>query len=125
MAVSPDGRSVYVTNNVQGTILQYDVGPGGALSPKSPATVAGGLTPDGVAVSPDGSSVYVADAYGSVSQYDVGPGGALRPKSPFRVAAGRGSIGVAVSPGRPARPGKGCGDENHAHAGAADCNRLR
>ena len=55
----------------------------------SPATVAAGATPLGVAVSPDGGSVYVAnDSRDSVSQYDVGAGGALSPKSPATVATG-------------------------------------
>jgi hypothetical protein len=64
--------------------------------------VAFGGFPGGVAVSPDGQSVYVALASGgSVSQYDVGPGGGLSPKSPATVAAGNGPFGVAVSPAVP------------------------
>ena len=81
------------------TVSQYDVGAGGALSPKSPATVATGAGPRGVAVSPDGRSVYVANSGSdSVSQYDVGAGGALSPKSPATVATGGDPRGVAVSP---------------------------
>jgi DNA-binding beta-propeller fold protein YncE len=114
VTVSPDGESVYVTNQEHGgsNVSQYDVGPGGALSPKSPATVAAGDAPTVVAVSPDGQSVYVTntddfsvpaydenDAHGSVSQYDVGPGGALSPKSPATVSTGDlNPFGVAVSP---------------------------
>ena len=100
MAVSPDGGSVYVTNNGgANSVSQYDVGAGGVLSPKSPATVAAGDVPGGVAVSPDGASVYVANhGRHSVSQYDVGAGGALTPKSPATVAAGANPAGVAVSP---------------------------
>ena len=59
--MSPDGGSVYVTNFDGDSVSQYDVGAGGALSPKSPATVAAGIVPLGVAVSPDGGSVYVAN----------------------------------------------------------------
>jgi YVTN family beta-propeller protein len=51
--VSPDGRSVYVGNTGSNSISQYDVGAGGALTPKSPATVAAGTNPFGVAVSPE------------------------------------------------------------------------
>jgi hypothetical protein len=54
--VSADGKSVYVasgtvTNNF--SVSQYDVGVGGTLSPKSPATVAAGRGPAfGIAVTP-------------------------------------------------------------------------
>ena len=67
LAVSPDGRSVYVptaTNfaaNFAGELFQYDVGAAGALTPKSPARVNTGDNPRGVAISPDGGSVYVAN----------------------------------------------------------------
>jgi DNA-binding beta-propeller fold protein YncE len=104
VAVSPDGRSVYVTNFPRGsvspsTVSQFDVGVGGTLTPKSPATVAAGISPEGVAVSPDGHNVYVANnGSGKVSQYDVGAGGGLSPKSPAKVAAGDGPRGVAASP---------------------------
>src|SRR5439155_885281 len=106
VAVSPDGGSVYVANfiggNFGGTVSQYDVGPGGALTPKSPPTVFADHDPSGVAVSPDGQSVYVTNfhlqANGTLAQYDVGAGGKLTPKSPAMVAAGIAPEGVAVSP---------------------------
>ena len=103
IVISPDGNSVYVTNNFVfggGLVSQYDVGAGGALSPKTPATVVTGNRPSGVAVSPDGKSVYVANAVDdNVSQYDVDPvTGALSPKIPATVAAGGGPQAIAVSP---------------------------
>src|SRR5512133_1402076 len=82
IAVSPDGKSVYVTGDsgspaYAGEIFQYDVGPEGTLSPKTPAKVAtGDLAPGNVAVSPDGKSVYVTASSGDptyqsyVLQYD-------------------------------------------------------
>jgi DNA-binding beta-propeller fold protein YncE len=102
LAVSPDGKSVYVTN-VGGTVSQYDVGAGGALTPKTPASVpvgaAGVVFPKDIAVSPDGRSVYVAvlDS-GAVSQYSVGTGGVLSPKTPATVPTHFNSSGVAVNP---------------------------
>src|SRR5207247_4417088 len=97
VAVSPDGGSVYVANEVGGSVSQYDVSSGGALTPKSPAA-AGGVTPEQVAVGPDGRSVYATNTLGaSVSQYDVGPGGALTAQSPSTVPAAPGPIGVAVT----------------------------
>ena len=99
MAVSPDGESVYVTNAESRHRLQYDVGAGGTLTPKTPATVAAGTSPDAVAVSPDGESVFVANFNrDNVSQYDVGAGGTLTPKSPATVAAGFSPTALAVTP---------------------------
>ena len=99
--MSPDGASVYLTNGGNDSVSQYDAGAGGALTPKSPPTVAAGANPIGVAVSPDGGSVYVANFIGgnfggTVSQYDVGPGGALTPKSPPTVFADHDPSGVAA-----------------------------
>jgi uncharacterized repeat protein (TIGR01451 family) len=54
VAVSPDGKSAYITNGGDATVSQYNVDPStGALSAKSPATVATGSSPFGVAVGPD------------------------------------------------------------------------
>ena len=52
MAFSPDGRSLYVTNFGSDSVSQYDVGAGGALAPKVPATVPANRTPVGIAVTP-------------------------------------------------------------------------
>jgi DNA-binding beta-propeller fold protein YncE len=107
VAVSPDGRSVYVANSysgegVDGTVSQYNVGPGGKLSPKSPATVPAGKGPRGIATSSDGRSVYVTNADGNdLSQYNVGAGGRLFPKSTARVATGPSPVDVAVTPAIP------------------------
>ena len=90
---------VYVTNEDSGNVSQFDVGPGGALSPKSPATVPVGVLPVGVAVSADGRSVYVTNSFsGTISQFDVSADGALAPKSPATVPAGNSPFMVAVSP---------------------------
>ena len=90
MAVSPDGKSVYVVNQIDDTVSQYDVGAGGQLTLKTPATVPTGSGPFEVAVSPDGKSVYVTNSSAAtVSQYDIGAGGALTPKTPATVATGQ------------------------------------
>jgi len=94
---------VYVANVGSGTVSQFDVGFSGALSPKNPATVLAGASPQGVAVSPDGNSVYVTNSplpqgKGTVSQYSVGAFGALVPKSPAMVSAGIAPFEIAVSP---------------------------
>jgi DNA-binding beta-propeller fold protein YncE len=107
VAASPDRRSVYVAQQ-SGTISQYDVGVDGSLSPKNPATVMVRLPPasplSGLAVSPDGRSVYVTNVGPSdtkanlIYQFDVGADGTLSPKNPPSVAAGEGPASIVVSP---------------------------
>ena len=108
--MSPDGLSAYVSDDAGAAVSQYDVDAGGRLVPKSPSAEAVGSDPFGVAVSPDGRSVYVANfgtpfstpfTSGSVSQFDVAADAALSPKSPATALAGAGSRDVVVSP--PAR----------------------
>ena len=61
VALSPDGRSAYVTNSTAGSVSQYDVTAAGALSPKSPPASRPARQPAGIAVSPDGASAYVTN----------------------------------------------------------------
>ena len=71
----------------------------------SPASVPAGRVPLGIAIEPDGTSVYVANAgSSSISQYTAGTDGRLSPKSPATVAAGNNPIEIAVSPA-PRLPG--------------------
>jgi DNA-binding beta-propeller fold protein YncE len=104
LAISPDGKSVYASvsrgNGFPGDqIDQYDVAVDGTLSPKSPATVAAGNFPRGLALTPDGESLYVANSgSGTVGQYDVAPDGTVTPKTPATAPAGEGPFGVAVTP---------------------------
>jgi DNA-binding beta-propeller fold protein YncE len=98
VVVSPDRASVYVINHGADSIAQYDIGADGGLSPKAPATVADtGSNPNGIAISLDGSSVYVANGSGVVSQYDVGAGGKLSPKATPTVAEGNTPFAITVS----------------------------
>jgi DNA-binding beta-propeller fold protein YncE len=99
LAVSPDGQSLYVTDESGARVLQYSAGADGALSPKSPASVGAGRFPLGIAIQPDGESVYAANAGdNSISQYSVAADGSLSPKSPGTVATGAGPLEIAVTP---------------------------
>src|SRR6185503_7038745 len=98
LTISPDGRNLYVPEFSGTTLSQYDVGAGGLLSTKVPASVSGFQNPGVATVSPDSLSVYVANyaTSGFVSQLDIGAGGLLSPKSPRTAAAGtKPSQGIA------------------------------
>ena len=83
LAVSPDGASLYVADDspFDRQIDEFTIGAGGVLTPKSPAFVnAPALTtPDAVAVSPDGTGLFVAarSLGGSLLRYPIGAGGVL------------------------------------------------
>lgn len=102
IVVSPDGDSAYVTEPI-GQVLQYDIsGTTGALSAKTPPTVSTGpgSFSYGIAITPDGASVYTANAVDdNVSQFSVdGTTGALTPKTPATVGAGDNPIAIAAGP---------------------------
>jgi len=97
IAVSRNGQSVYVTNSQDGLVYQYDVGPTGGLSPKSPPSVSADGA-GGIAASNDGKSIYVASSFGNVLQYDIAANGTLSPKSPPSVPAGSFPYLIAASP---------------------------
>ena len=92
VAVSPDGKNVFLTTEDEpGSLTEFDRAPNGALTYAqcfadrgtygcdSPAHESLGITNE-VAVTPDGRSLYVAGGYGSdsVSTFDRAANGALR-----------------------------------------------
>jgi DNA-binding beta-propeller fold protein YncE len=101
VAVSRDGSSVYASAVIGGPsfqyeVLQFDIGAGGLISPKSPATLPAGNFPEGVTAGPDGS-VYVAnEGDATISQFSRGAGGVLVPKSPATVPAPSGPREMAI-----------------------------
>jgi DNA-binding beta-propeller fold protein YncE len=99
-ATAQAAGNVYVANSGEETVSQYMIGAAGELTSLSPPTVATGVAPDGVAVTPDGKSAYFANVVGNtVSQYNIDPvTGALTPKTPATVASGKEPQIFAVTP---------------------------
>jgi hypothetical protein len=100
MALSSNGLSAYVANQGGNDVLQFNLDPfTGALSPKSPATVA---TSSGewLTLSPDGASAYVTNySDNTVSQYNIDPlTGTLSPMNPATGATGPTPYGITVGP---------------------------
>jgi 6-phosphogluconolactonase len=96
---------VYVANSKSDEISQYSSSASGALTPLAPATVPTGAFPYGIAVDPQGNSVYTADVgpdsapATTVSQFTINPiTGQLTPKSPPTVTAGRRPVEIAITP---------------------------
>jgi 6-phosphogluconolactonase (cycloisomerase 2 family) len=97
VTVDPSGRFVYVANTgsasgpaVQGTISQYSIGAGGALSVIGTGSVPAGLGVSSVTVDPTGKYAYATNrGESSLSQYSIDPTtGALMPLTPATVPAG-------------------------------------
>jgi YVTN family beta-propeller protein len=89
LAVTPDGRTLYVANHGDNTVTPVDVATG---TPGTPIPV--GQDPDALAVTPDGSTLFVAnDGSGTVTPVDVAAGTAGPPFS-----AGSGPEALAVTP---------------------------
>jgi LPXTG-motif cell wall-anchored protein len=87
VAVSPDGSSVWVTNNGAGTVSRI------ATSNNTVTPITVGSDPTGVAVSPDGSSVWVVNSGDrTVSRI------ATSNNAVTSITVGTGPWGVAVSP---------------------------
>src|SRR5215472_14476590 len=91
VAVTPDGRKVYVANRaVSGTVSVID-----AATNTVSATIAVGSNPVGVAIKPDGSKVYVGNKgrHSTLSVIDTATNAVSG-----TITVGRHPVGVAVTP---------------------------
>ena len=92
VAVTPDGKTAFVTNSASGTVSTIDV----KTRTKHPDDIPVG-NPSGLAITPDGKTAFVVDGgSGTVSTMDV----KSRTKNPTDIGVGAFSIGVAVTPCR-------------------------
>ena len=102
LAIDPAGRNAHAANEVaDGTVTQFRLADG-VLSPRTPAAVAAGSYPSGVAVGLDGERAYVTNSgftpTSTVSQYSIAPGGGLSPLQAPEAVTGTTPIAIALSP---------------------------
>ncbi len=74
IAIDPAGKTLYVGDQGTDNLLQFHIGPGGALEPLETRTLAG--PPIGLTVAPDGTRAYMT-VEGFVKWMDVGEDGGL------------------------------------------------
>ena len=105
LAISPDGKSVYVADDASpGTVSQFTrtgSGTSGTLMAMSTATVAAGEATEGVVVSPDGKNVYATnEVTNNISQYsrNAGTGELTALSLAPTIRAGKRPEGIAISP---------------------------
>ncbi len=95
------GTPFYVTNEGvtgPGGLSAYSMGSDGTITAAGTFNTGGG--PSGIAISPNGSYLYVTNFSGSpgVSAYTIGSGGALTAITTGTFAAGSNPNGIAISP---------------------------
>jgi DNA-binding beta-propeller fold protein YncE len=98
--ISHDGRYLFAVNTAVSTISSYAIGANGGLTLLGSTTMndANGLRPVDARLSPDGSTLWVADSSGFVSGFTVS-GGSLTelPSSPTALPSGSSPRGIVVS----------------------------
>jgi hypothetical protein len=101
LAITPDGKNLYVITVGGDTIGQYRINPAtGALSAKPASTAATVLHPEAIALAPDGKNAYVTSGNDRVlSQFAISPTtGKITPLPPATVITlPSGSLGLAVT----------------------------
>jgi 6-phosphogluconolactonase len=64
LITSPNDQNVYALNHDGNTVFEYSVASDGKLSLQNKYTITAGTNPNGMAISPDGKTLYVVAAYG-------------------------------------------------------------
>ena len=97
LALSADGRSLYVVNAFSGNVGQFWIKADGSLMPNDPPTAPAGARPQSIALSPDGRNAYVTNAGpATISVFRIDDDGRLIPKA--EVPGGSDPSGIAISP---------------------------
>ncbi|MGH9543793.1 MAG: lactonase family protein [Terriglobales bacterium] len=107
VAVTPDGKFLYVANQFDGTVTAYSVDASGVLT--QGLTLPVGTAPSAMAITPDGGFLYVANS-STVSAFAIcnqvitscsdptSPDGSLTPVAGSPFSAGLGPVSIVVSP---------------------------
>ncbi len=112
VAVTPDGKFLYVANQFDGTVTGFSVDASGVLTRLTPgATATVGTAPSGMGITPDGGFLYVANSGSSdVSAFAVcnqvvtscsvptSPDGTLTPVAGSPFSAGLGPTSIVAAP---------------------------
>jgi 6-phosphogluconolactonase (cycloisomerase 2 family) len=100
VAITPNGKFVYVANSNSDTISEFAIGGDGSLTELAGSPLATLEGPAGFAVSSDGRFLYVAhkSAAGKVSAYSIGTDGALSPLTTPSYNTGTAPFSINLSP---------------------------
>jgi 6-phosphogluconolactonase (cycloisomerase 2 family) len=106
LAITPDGRRLYLISQDTDQIFGFAIGAGGEPTPLPGSPYRVSSFPEGIAVSPDGHFVYTASlgaggrgvGPGAVSGFAVAAGGSLVPVPGSPVEAGHFPVEVTVVP---------------------------
>ncbi|MFL6426871.1 MAG: lactonase family protein [Acidobacteriaceae bacterium] len=64
LLTTPNDKVVYALNHDDNTVIEYSVGSDGKLFAQNTYNLKSGTNPNGMAISPDGKTLYVVEAYG-------------------------------------------------------------
>jgi 6-phosphogluconolactonase (cycloisomerase 2 family) len=64
LVTTPNNKEVYALNHDDNTVIEYIVGSDGKLFSQNTYNIKSGTNPNGMAVSPDGKTLYIVEAYG-------------------------------------------------------------
>jgi 6-phosphogluconolactonase len=64
LLTTPNDQEVYALNHDDNTVIEYIVGSDGKLFAQNTYNISSGTNPNGMAVSPDGKTLYIVEAYG-------------------------------------------------------------